>query len=52
MHQQRGKKLDDLIKTIEELRQEKQTKELEAKDEGEAAKRINEHLSDFSDMIV
>ena len=30
------KKLDDLIKTIEELRQEKQTKELEAKDEGEA----------------
>lgn len=41
------KKLDDLIKTIEELRQEKQTKELEAKDEGEAAKRINEHLSDF-----
>lgn len=41
------KKLDDLIKTIGELRQEKQTKELEAKDEGEAAKRINEHLSDF-----
>lgn len=36
-----------MIKTIGELRQEKQTKELEAKDEGEAAKRINEHLSDF-----
>lgn len=46
------KKLDDLIKTIGELRQEKQTKELEAKDEGEAAKRINEHLSDFLGMIV
>lgn len=36
-----------MIKTIGELRQEKQTKELEAKDEGEAAKRIRTFIRFF-----
>lgn len=36
-----------IVKTIEELEKEKKQKELELNDEGEAAKKVNNHLNNF-----
>jgi len=41
------KELNTLTKQIEDLEGEKKLKELELKDEGEAAKKVNSHLSNF-----